>query len=178
MEKSGRRRVVVTGIGIVSPLGVGLENNWDALMAGRSGIGPITNFDATGFRSRIAGEVRDFNPDNFMDKKLVRRIDTFVQFAVAAARMAMADSGLAMTSEIQDRVGCVLGCGLGGLGTLEKSHTVLMEKGPDRISPFFIPMLIGNMAPGIISIEFGAKGPNLCVSTACAAGTHAIGQAA
>jgi len=172
-----KRRVVVTGLGLVTPLGVGVEANWEALMAGRSGVGPITRFDVSNFKTKIAGEVRNFNPEDFMEKKLVRRLDMFVHFALAAARMAMEESGLPVTPENSGRIACILGCGLGGLATLENTHKLLLERGADRISPFFIPMLIGNMAPGQISIEFGAKGPNLCISTACAAGTHAIGQA-
>lgn len=176
MERSGKRRVVVTGMGLVTPLGLGVEANWEALMAGRSGIGPITKFDTTGFKTRIAGEVKNFNPADFMNPKSVKRLDQFVHFAVASARMAIEQSGLEVTEENSSRIGCILGSGLGGLPTLEKYHQILLEKGPDRISPFFIPMLIGNMAPGQISIEFGAKGPNLSIATACAAGTHAIGH--
>jgi len=172
-----KRRVVITGLGVVSPLGLGVEANWEALMAGRSGVGPITKFDVSNFKTKIAGEVRNFNAEDFMEKKLVRRLDLFVHFALAAARMAMEESGLPVTLENSGRIGCIVGCGLGGLTTLENTHNLLLERGPDRISPFFIPMLIGNMAPGQISIEYGAKGPNLCISTACAAGTHAIGQA-
>jgi len=177
LEVMNKRRVVVTGLGVVSPLGVGVEANWEALMAGRSGVGPITRFDVSNFKTKIAGEVHNFNAEDFMEKKLVRRLDVFVHFALAAARMAMEESGLPVTSENGGRIGCIVGCGLGGLATLENTHTLILERGPDRISPFFIPMLIGNMAPGQISIEYGAKGPNLCISTACAAGTHAIGQA-
>jgi 3-oxoacyl-[acyl-carrier-protein] synthase II len=176
LESSVKKRVAVTGLGIVSPLGIGVEANWEALMAGRSGIGPITKFDATGFKSRVAGEVKGFNPEDFLEKKAIKRMDDFIQFAVAAARMAMQDSGLVINSQNENLVGCVVGCGLGGLATIEKFHSILLERGPDRISPFLIPMLIGNMAAGQISIELGAKGPNLCISTACAAGTHAVGQ--
>jgi len=177
LELMNKRRVVITGLGVVSPLGLGVEANWEALMAGRSGVGPITKFDVSNFKTKIAGEVRNFNAEDFMEKKLVRRLDLFVHFALAAARMAMEESGLPVTLENSGRIGCIVGCGLGGLTTLENTHNLLLERGPDRISPFFIPMLIGNMAPGQISIEYGAKGPNLCISTACAAGTHAIGQA-
>lgn len=176
MTPSSKKRVLVTGLGIVSPLGVGVEANWEALMAGRSGIGPITRFDASAFKTQIAGEVRDFRAEDFLDKKTLKRRDLFIHFAVAAARMAMEGSGLPITPENCGRIACILGSGLGGMATLEKNHQILIEKGPGRISPFFIPMLIGNMAPGQISIEFGVKGPNLCISTACAAGTHAIGQ--
>ena len=177
MGSSANRRVVVTGLGVVSPIGTGTEANWDALMNGRSGIGPITKFDASKLKTQIAGEVKDFKAEDFMDKKTARRVDVFIHYAVAAARMAMEHSGLRIGPDNADRVACILGCGLGGMATLEDTHFVLLNKGPDRISPFFIPGLIGNMAPGLISIEFGAKGPNLCISTACAAGTHAIGQA-
>ena len=177
MNPFEKKRVAVTGLGVVSPVGVGVEANWEALIAGRSGLGPITRFDASGFKTRIAGEVKDFDPTDFMDKKTARRLDTFTHYAIAASRMAMEDSGLAVDEGNAARIGCIMGCGLGGLGTLERMHSLLIEKGPDRISPFFIPMLIGNMAPGQVSMVFGLKGPNLCTATACAAGTHAIGQA-
>jgi len=173
---SDKKRVAVTGLGILSPLGIGLEANWDAILAGRSGIGPITRFDASQVRTQIAGEVKDFKAEDFLDKKTARRLDRFIHFAVAGARMALEDSGLPITPENSERIGTVIGCGLGGLETIERYHTVMLNKGPDRITPFFIPMLIGNMAPGQISMEFGLKGPNLCFSTACAAGTHAIGE--
>ncbi|MEW5722277.1 MAG: beta-ketoacyl-ACP synthase II [Thermodesulfobacteriota bacterium] len=178
MEGAGKRRVVVTGLGAVSPLGVGVEANWEALVAGRSGIGPITRFDASNFKTKIAGEVREFNAEDFLDKKTARRLDLFIHFAVAAARMAMEQSGLKVTPQNEARIGCVVGCGLGGLSSLQSTYGQYLSRGaPDRISPFFIPGLIGNMAPGQISIEFGVKGPNLCTATACAAGAHAIGQA-
>lgn len=177
MERSTRKRVVVTGLGMLTPLGLGVEANWEALMAGRSGIGPITKFDATEYKSRIAGEVRNFNPEDFLDKKAIKRMDDFIQYAVASARMAMEDSGLKVDEKNANQIGCVIGCGLGGLATLQRSHLMLLDRGPNRVSPFFIPMLIGNMAPGQISIEFGLKGPNLCTATACTAGTHAIGIA-
>ena len=175
MESSTRKRVVVTGLGMLTPLGIGVEANWEALMAGRSGIGPITKFDAAEYKSRIAGEVRNFNPEDFLDKKAIKRMDDFIQYAVASARMAMEDSGLKVDETNAGQIGCVMGCGLGGLATLQRSHQMLLDRGPNRVSPFFIPMLIGNMAPGQISIEFGLKGPNLCTATACTAGTHAIG---
>ena len=171
------RRVVVTGLGMVSPLGTGVEKNWEAACSGTSGIGPITKFDATGFAARIAGEVKDFRSQDFMDKQQIRRFDIFIHFAVAAARMAMEDSGLKIDRKNAHRVGCITGSGLGGLGMLEHYHSVLVEKGPKRISPFFIPGIIANMAPGQIAIEFGAKGPNISIETACAASTHAIGEA-
>lgn len=171
------RRVVVTGLGMVTPLGTGVEKNWEAVCSGTSGIGPITKFDTTGFASRIAGEVKDFRSQDFMDKQQIRRFDIFIHYAVASARMAMEDSGLKINDKNAHRVGCVTGSGLGGLGMLEHFHSVLMEKGPRRISPFFIPGIIANMAPGQIAIEFRAKGPNLSIETACAASTHAVGEA-
>ena len=171
-----KRRVVVTGLGMVTPLGIGVNNNWDAVRAGKSGIGPITKFDVSDFPSQIAGEVTDFKSEDFMDKQQVRRFDIFVHYAVASARMAMEDSGLKIDSTNGHRVGCVMGSGLGGLNMLEYYHKVLLEKGPSRISPFFIPGMIANMAPGQIAIEFGAKGPNLSVETACAASNHAVGE--
>ncbi|MBL7205499.1 MAG: beta-ketoacyl-ACP synthase II [Desulfobacteraceae bacterium] len=171
------RRVVVTGLGMVTPLGTGVEKNWEAACSGRSGIGPITKFDATVFTSQIAGEVKDFRSQDFMDKQQIRRFDIFIHYAVASARMAMEDSGLKINDKNAHRVGCVTGSGLGGLGMLEHFHSVLMEKGPGRISPFFIPGIIANMAPGQIAIEFSAKGPNLSIETACAASTHAVGEA-
>ena len=171
------RRVVVTGLGMVTPLGTGVEKNWEAACSGTSGIGPITKFDTTGFSSQIAGEVKDFRSQDFMDKQQIRRFDIFIHYAVASARMAMEDSGLKINDKNAHRVGCVTGSGLGGLGMLEHFHSVLMEKGPRRISPFFIPGIIANMAPGQIAIEFSAKGPNLSIETACAASTHAVGEA-
>ncbi|MBW2101644.1 MAG: beta-ketoacyl-ACP synthase II [Deltaproteobacteria bacterium] len=171
------RRVVITGLGIVSPLGTGVEDNWDAVCAGRSGIGPITRFDASEFPTRIAGEVKDFKAEDFLDKQQVRRFDVFLHYAIAAARMAMEDSHLRVDTVGGHRVGCITGSGLGGLSTIEYFHKTLLERGPRRISPFFIPGIIANMAPGQIAIEFGAKGPNLSIETACAAGTHAVGEA-
>ncbi|RLC28130.1 MAG: beta-ketoacyl-[acyl-carrier-protein] synthase II [Deltaproteobacteria bacterium] len=171
------RRVVVTGLGMVSPLGTGVEKNWEAACAGVSGIGPITKFDASPFTSRIAGEVRDFRSSDFMDKQQIRRFDIFIHYAVASARMAVEDSGLRIDAGNGHRVGCITGSGLGGLSMLEHYHQVLLEKGPRRISPFFIPGMIANMAPGQIAIEFGARGPNLSIETACAASTHAVGEA-
>jgi len=168
---------VVTGLGMVTPLGTGVEKNWDAACSGTSGIGPITKFDTTGLASRIAGEVKDFRSQDFMDKQQIRRFDIFIHYAVASARMAMEDSGLKINDKNAHKVGCITGSGLGGLGMLEHFHSVLMEKGPRRISPFFIPGIIANMAPGQIAIEFSAKGPNLSIETACAASTHAVGEA-
>ena len=171
------RRVVVTGLGMVSPLGTGVESNWEAACAGKSGIGPITKFDATDFTSQIAGEVKDFNASDFIEKQLIRRFDSFIHYALAGARMAMEDSGLKITDKNAHRVGCVTGTGLGGLTMLEHFHEVLLEKGPRKVSPFFIPGIIVNLAPGQIAIEYGAKGPNLSTVTACAASSHAVGEA-
>ena len=172
-----KRRVVVTGIGMVTPLGTGVEQNWEALCAGKSGIGPITKFDTTDFSSRIAGEVSGFRSEDFMTKQQVRRFDIFIHYAVASARMAMEDSGLKIDLGNCTRVGCITGSGLGGLALLEKNHKTLLEKGPNRISPFFIPGMIVNMVPGQIAIEFGAKGPNTAIVTACSSSCHAVGEA-
>lgn len=177
MDFERRRRVVVTGIGLVSPLGIGIEENWSNLCQGKSGIGLITYFDTTGFATKIAGQVKGFKPEDFIPKKELRKMDPFLQFALGAARLAADDSGVQVNSKVCDRTGVILGCGLGGLSTIEEYHKILLDAGPKKISPFFIPMLIGNMAPGLISIYHGAKGPNLSVQTACAAGTHAVGQA-
>ncbi len=171
------RRVVITGLGMVSPLGIGVEKTWQALIQGKSGVVRITKFDPTGFDTQIAAEVKDFVPENFMEKKEIKRMDIFIQYAMASAMMAMEDAQLPITPQNADRVGVVVGAGLGGLTTIESFHKVLMEKGPGRISPFFIPALIVNEAPGQISIRFGAKGPNYSVVTACATGNHNIGDA-
>lgn len=171
------RRVVATGLGMVTPLGTGVEKNWEAVCSGKSGIGPITKFDVSELASQIAGEVKDFRPEDFMSKQEIRRFDVFIHYAMAAARMAMEDAGLKIDGKNAHRVGCVTGTGLGGLATLEHYHSVLLEKGPKRISPFFIPGIIANMAPGQMAIEFGAKGPNLSIETACAASSHALGEA-
>ncbi|NJD37797.1 MAG: beta-ketoacyl-ACP synthase II [Geobacter sp.] len=171
------RRVVVTGVGAVSPLGTGNQKNWEALVSGQSGIGPITRFDAGSLPVRIAGEVRDFEPEQFIDKKEVKKMDLFIQYAMGAAYFAMEDSGLQITEQNAERVGVLVGAGLGGLPTIEKYHTALLEGGYKKISPFFIPMLIINLAPGHISIKYGAKGPNLSSVSACATGTHSIGDA-
>jgi 3-oxoacyl-[acyl-carrier-protein] synthase II len=171
------RRVVITGLGMVSPLGIGVEKTWQALVQAKSGVVRITKFDPTGFDTQIAAEVKDFVPENFMEKKEIKRMDIFIQYAMASAMMAMEDAQLPITPQNADRVGVVVGAGLGGLTTIESFHKVLMEKGPGRISPFFIPALIVNEAPGQISIRFGAKGPNSSVVTACATGNHNIGDA-
>jgi len=171
------RRVVVTGLGMTTPLGTGVEKNWEAVCAGKSGVGPITKFDARPFSSRIAGEVSGFRSEDFLTKQQIRRFDVFIHYAIASARMAMEDSGLKIDSSNAHRVGCLSGSGLGGLAMLLDTHKVLLEKGPSRISPFFIPGIIANMAPGQIAIEFGVKGPNISIETACAASSHAVGEA-
>jgi len=171
-----KRRVVITGLGMVSPIGVGVEENWDNACAGRSGIGRITKFDAADFSSQLAGEVKGFNAEDYLDRQMVRRFDVFIHYAMAAARMAMEDSGLKIDDENASRVGSVTGTGLGGLPMLENFHSILLEKGPRRISPFFIPGIIANMVPGQIAIEYGARGPNLSIETACAASCHALGE--
>jgi len=171
------RRVVITGLGLVTPLGIGVEETWTALCEGKSGIGEITRFDASEFDTQIAGEVKDFHPDDFLPKKEAKRIQSFIAYAVAASRMALEDSGLIIDSANQDRIGVLTGCGLGGLQILEHTAEILKKKGPKRVTPFFIPMMIGNMAPGMISIYLGAKGPNSSIATACASGTHAVGDA-
>ena len=174
--KKEPRRVAVTGVGLVSPLGVGTIVTWEGLLAGRSGIGPITRFDATGYPSRIAGEVRGFNPLDYLDKKEVKKSDTFIHYALAASKFALEDSGLTIDGN-GDRVGVIIGSGIGGLPLIESMHKTLLEKGPDRVSPFFIPGLIVNMAAGQVSIHYGAKGPNTSPATACTTGLHAVGDA-
>jgi 3-oxoacyl-[acyl-carrier-protein] synthase II len=172
-----RRRVVVTGVGLVSPLGVGTAPTWEGILDGRSGVGPITRFDASAYPSRIAGEVRGFEPADYMEKKEVKKSDTFIHYAIAAAHFAMADSGLQIDESNADRVGVIVGSGIGGLPLIERMHSVLLEKGPDRISPFFIPGLIVNLAAGQISMKYGARGPNSAPATACTTGVHAVGDA-
>lgn len=172
-----KRRVVITGVGVISPLGNDSATFWGSLLKGKSGISKITSFDVTDYPTQIAGEVKDFVPEDYMDKKEVRRTDRFVQFALAAAKMAVRNSGLEVAEENADQIGVYIGSGIGGLSTFEEQHRVMLEKGPRRVSPFFIPMLIGNMASGLISIELGAKGPTSSAITACATGTNAIGDA-
>ncbi len=171
------RRVVVTGVGLVSPLGIGTEANWEALCAGRSGIGPITHFDAAEFSARIAGEVKGFDPLQFIHKKDVKKMDVFIQYAIAASQFAMDDAGLSVTEDIATRVGVFIASGIGGFSTIEREHKALLEGGPRRISPFFIPASIINLAAGQVSIRFSAKGPNSATCTACSASAHAIGDA-
>jgi 3-oxoacyl-[acyl-carrier-protein] synthase II len=172
-----KRRVVVTGLGLVTPLGVGKDSVWRKILAGTSGIAPITRFDVSRHETKIAGEVKDFKPEEWVPHKEVKKMDLFIQYSLAATKIAMDDSGLVMENEERDRVGVIVGTGLGGLPTIEKYHQVLMERGPDRITPFFIPMLIANLAPGQIAIQHGIKGPNLSIVTACATGGHCIGEA-
>ena len=171
------RRVVVTGLGLVTPLGIGVDETWTALCKGQSGISEITRFDASAFDTKIAGEVKNFHPKDFLSKKEAKRTQLFIAYAVAASRMALEDSGLTIDKTNENRVGVLTGCGLGGLNLLEQTTVVLQKKGPQRVTPFFIPMIIGNMAPGMISIYLGAKGPNSSIATACASGTHAVGDA-
>jgi 3-oxoacyl-[acyl-carrier-protein] synthase II len=170
-------RVVITGIGLVTPLGVGTAPSWSALTAGKSGVGEITRFDARGYTTRIAAEVKGFNPEEHLPRKEARRLEPHIAYAAAASRMALEDAGLKITPGNGDRIGVLTGCGLGGLAMLEATAHSLHQRGPLRVSPFFIPMMIGNMAAGMISILFGARGPNASVATACAAGTHAVGDA-
>ncbi len=172
-----KRRVVVTGIGLVTPLGTGRDKTWNNILKGESGVGPVTRFDASGFASQIAAEVSDFVALDHFDKKSAKHLDLFVQYGIVAARSAVEDSGLNITDSNCNRVGVITGCGMGGLGTIEKNHSVYLDRGPKRVSPFFIPMAIPNMASGHISMQINAKGPNLSLSTACAAGTHAVGEA-
>ena len=169
-------RAVVTGMGVVAPNGIGIESFWRSIIGGVSGVGPITRFDASRHDARIAGEVKGFDPLQWLEKKDVRKMDLFIQYAVAAAQMAYDDSGLKVTDENRERVGIVVGTGMGGLPNLEEVHKIMLEKGPGRISAFFIPSIITNLASGQISMRFGMKGPNSCVCTACATGNHAIGD--
>jgi len=169
-------RVVITGMGMVTPLGIGVEENWEAVSKGKSGIGPITKFDASSFTSQIAGEVKDFRSVDFLTSKDARHLDIFIHYAMASARMAIEDSKLKITQQNSHRIGCVTGSGIGGLSNIEFYHKILLEKGPRRVSPFFIPGIIANMSPGKISMEFGVRGPNTAIVTACAASSHAIGE--
>jgi 3-oxoacyl-[acyl-carrier-protein] synthase II len=174
---TNRRRVVVTGIGLVSSLGIGTEANWAALSAGTSGVDTITKFDVSQFATRIAGEVRGFDPMDFVEKKDVKKMDAFIQYAIAASQFAMDDASLTVTPEIGPSVGVSIGSGIGGFSTIEREHKALLDGGPRKISPFFIPSAIINLAAGQLSIRYGAKGPNTATCTACSASAHAIGDA-
>ena len=173
-----RRRVVVTGMGALAPNGNNVEAFWDALISGRSGIGPITRFDTANHDIKIAGEVKDFDPTTTLERKEARRNDPFVHYGVYVSVQAVENAGLDMSSVDPERVGVIFGSGIGGIGTMEDQHTVLMEKGPGRVSPFFVPMMISDMAAGMISMKLGAKGPNYSTVSACSSGAHAIGEAA
>jgi len=169
--------VAVTGVGLISPLGIGTRATWDGLMAGKSGIGPLTRFDASEYPSRIAGEVRGFDPFLYVAKKDVKKSDTFIHYALAATEMAMEDSGLEVVDDNRDRVGVIIGSGIGGLPIIESTHETLLDRGPSRVTPFFIPAQIVNMAAGQVSIRYGARGPNSAPATACTTGLHAVGDA-
>ena len=177
MSTTDQHRVVVTGLGVISPLGSGVEKNWENLLAGRSGIRKITRFPADAFSSRIAGEVPDFKADDFIEPKEIKKMDLFIQYAMGAAAMAMADSGLKIEGEFAEEVGVIIGVGLCGLDTIEQTKEALIAGGPRKISPFFIPKVISNLAPGHVAIRFGAKGVNWTPTSACASGTHALGEA-
>lgn len=172
-----KKRVVITGLSMITPLGIGVKGSWESLIAGRSGIKRITQFDSSNFPTKIAGEVQDFNPEDYIEYKEIKKMDRFIHFAIAATKMAIDDSGLRITDSNAEKVGVIVGSGIGGLRAIEHYHAVLLEKGPRRITPFFIPMLVINLASGQISIRFGAKGPNSAVATACATGSHSIGDA-
>ena len=176
MLKPINKRVVVTGLGLVTPLGIGIKPTWESLCAGKSGIGEITRFDCSAYATKIAAEIKDFKPEDFIPKKDARRVELFIAYALAATRMAIEDSGLVIDPTNETRVGTITGCGLGGLRFMEDTVLRVAEEGPKWVSPFFIPMMIGNMVPGLISIHFGAKGPNSSLATACAAGAHAVGN--
>ena len=170
------RRVVVTGVGLLTPLGIGTQTTWDALLASKSGIAGITQFDAAAFSCRIAGEVKGFDPSNYIEKKEIKKMGRFIQFAIAAADFALKDSGLVVTPEIAEEVGVYIGSGIGGFEVIEREHQTLLEHGPRRISPFFIPATIINLASGYVSIKSGAKGPNSATATACTTSAHSIGD--
>jgi 3-oxoacyl-[acyl-carrier-protein] synthase II len=174
---SSPRRVAVTGVGLVSPLGIGNAENWDALLAGRSGVGPITRFDPSPFACRIAGEVQGFDPSRFLEKKEIKKMDTFIHYAMGAAHFAMEDSGLPVTDENRERTAVVIGSGIGGLPLIEATQKDYLQRGTRAISPFFITGLIANEAAGNVSIKYGLKGPNLATVTACTTGAHAVGEA-
>ena len=170
-------RVVITGIGLVTPVGIGTEASWRALVAGQSGVAPITLFDTTAFRVHIAGEVKSWEPLDFVDKKKLKELDRFTQFAMGAGKFAMDDARLELTDEERDEAGCFVGVGLGGLWTLEKTKALILEKGPSRISPYAIPGIIANLAAGQLSMAYGLRGPSYCTTSACSSGAHALGEA-
>ncbi len=171
------RRVVVTGVGLVTPLGIGVDTTWKNICAGESGIDLITRFDTSDYLVKIAAEVKDFEAEEFLDRKLAKNLDLFVQYGLVAAKMAVEDSGVTIDGDNCERVGVITGCGMGGLPTIEECHNVILNRGPKKVTPFFIPKVIPNMPSGHISMQIGSKGPNLSLSTACAAGTHAVGEA-
>jgi 3-oxoacyl-[acyl-carrier-protein] synthase II len=170
------RRVVVTGVGLVLPQGIGIDSVWEKIYEGVSGVGPITKFDTTEFDTKIAAEIKGFRSEDYIEPKEIKKMDIFIHYALAATRIALDDAGLEISEENCEKVGVIVGTGLGGLTSIEKYHKVLLERGPQRMTPFFIPMLIANEASGQIAIHVGAKGPNLCVVTACATGSHSIGE--
>jgi len=172
-----KRRVVVTGMGVVTPVGMTVAEMWESLLAGKSGIGPITRFDTTDHVTKFAGEIKDFDPQKFIDRKLIRRMDLFTQYAMAATRMAVEDSGINFDNVDRQRVGVIVGSGVGGMVIFEREFRKLLETGPDRVTPFFIPMMISDITPGYISIQYGLKGPNYATTSACATSAHAIGNA-
>jgi 3-oxoacyl-[acyl-carrier-protein] synthase II len=177
MANSDRKRVVVTGLGAITPIGITLDEYWAGLTSSKNGIGPITCFDAARHDCRIAGEAKGFDPLQYLEKKEAKRMDRFAQFAVCASKQAIADSGLQITEVNAPDIGVIIGTGVGGIKVLEDQQEIYLTKGPDRCSPFMIPMMIGNMAAGLVAIQLGAKGPNCCTVTACAAGSNAIGEA-
>ena len=177
MANRERRRVAITGVGLVSPVGIGRDEPWANLLAGKSGIGPITRFDVAAFETKFAGEVRNFDPADYMDKRETKRVDRFSQYAVAAAKIAVADSKLDTKAMDARRCGCIVGSGIGGLETIEEQHRRFIEKGPSKVSAFLVPKMMGNAASGVLGIELGFKGPNHCVVSACASGAHSLGDA-
>lgn len=170
-------RVVVTGVGAVTPVGIGVDTTWQAILHGVSGAALITTFDPEGYDAHFACEVKDFEPSDYMDRRVAKHLDRFAQFALAAAKMAITDAGLIITDELSPDVGVIIGSGIGGMNTWEKQHTALLEKGPNRVNPYLIPMMISDMAAGAVSIEIGARGPNMSIVTACASSGNAIGEA-
>lgn len=171
------KRVVITGLGAITPIGIGKKEYWNSLLQGKSGIGYITRFDTENYATKIAAEVKNFSPEDYIDRKVAKRMDRFTQYAVAGAYLALEDGEIDLETLDRERIGVIIGSGIGGMATLELEHTKLLEKGPRRVSPLFIPMMISNMAPGQISMMYGLKGPSSTISTACASGTHAIGEA-